>query len=324
MSFTKKIKLILKSVLLFFDLLGYKFFKKKNTIKSYNCLIELFCVTGGYSNSILNNLVKKKLTLNYLYKKDEIDSLNENGFIFKKKYFDKNLINDINSKILNLNGKYFGDQYTSKTCETLNVNQPKSATFRYDQNDLINIPEIQNIITDDYLLSLCSSYFKSLPIIDTFNLWWSFKSSLSDHEAAQKWHFDMDRLKWLKIFIHLTDINEKNGPHIFIKGTHKNFGIKENILRSGYSRIDDKIINNIYPQDRFKKFLGEKGSIVIEDTRGLHKGEVPTQNPRLILVLQYSTAIFGSDTCRIRFPKEKTKQFTDLLNSNPEIFENFV
>ena len=41
MSVTKKIKLILKSVLLFFDLLGYKFFKKKNTIKSYNCLIEL-------------------------------------------------------------------------------------------------------------------------------------------------------------------------------------------------------------------------------------------------------------------------------------------
>jgi hypothetical protein len=324
MLFAKKIKLILKSVLLFFDLLGYRFFKKKNTIKSYNCLIELFCLTGGYSNLILNNLVKKKLTLSYLHKKDEIDSLNENGFVFKKKYFDEYVINNINNKILELKGKYLGDQYVSKTCEPLNANQPKSATFRYDQNDLINIPEIQNIITDDYFLSLCSSYFKSLPIIDTISLWWSFKSSLPDHNAAQKWHFDMDRLKWLKIFIHLNDINEKNGPHIFIKGTHKNLGIKENILRSGYSRIDDKIINNIYPQDRFEKFLGEKGSIVIEDTRGLHKAEAPTHNPRLILVLQYSTAIFGANTPRIKFPKEKTKQFINLLNSNPEIFENFV
>jgi hypothetical protein len=79
-----------------------------------------------------------------------------------------------------------------------------------------------------------------------------------------------------------------------------------------------------YKQDRFKKFMGEKGSVLIEDTRGLHKGEVPIENPRLVLSLQFSTAIFGSNISRIKFPKEKTKQFTNLLNSEPKLFENFI
>ena len=44
----------------------------------------------------------------------------------------------------------------------------------------------------------------------------SAKSDKVDEHAAQMFHFDMDRPKWLKFFIYINDVNEKNGPHFFI------------------------------------------------------------------------------------------------------------
>jgi hypothetical protein len=213
----------------------------------------------------------------------------------------------------------------SSTPEKLNISKPKATIFRYDQNDLINLPEIQNILTNQYLLSIAEGYFKSLPIIDTFSAWWSFKTKddYVDHKAAQSWHFDMDRTKWLKIFIHLEDVSKDNGPHSFISGTHKNYGIDKIILKQGYKRIDNEIINRLYSKSKIVQFLGNKGSMLIEDTRGIHKGEPIRKGSRLLLQLQYSTAIFGSNINKIKLPSEKTNQFSNLQKINPQIFENF-
>lgn len=323
----KTIKLIFKLFLLAFDILAYKLFKKKNTKKSYSLLIELFCLTGGHSNTLINNLLKKKnnLTFDISGNKDEVEKLNNNGYIFKEKFFDKNIIDNINNKILTLNGKYDGDLINSSISEQLNISKPKATIFRYEQNDLINLPEIQNILTNKYILSIAEGYFKSLPIIDTFSAWWSFKvkNDDADHKAAQSWHFDMDRAKWLKIFIHLEDVKEDNGPHSFVSGTHKNHGIDKIILKQGYKRIENEIINCLYSKSKIIRFLGNKGSMLIEDTRGIHKGEPIRKGSRLLLQLQYSTAIFGSNINKIKLPTEKTNQFSNLQKLNPKIFENF-
>jgi len=313
--------------LLAFDILTYKLFKKKNTQKSYSLLIELFCLTGGLSNTLINNLLKKKnnFPFDISGKKDLIEKLNNNGYIFKEKFFDKNIIDNINNKLLKLNGKYDGDLIKCSISEQLNISNPKATIFRYDQNDLINIPEIQNILTDKYILTIAEGYFKSLPIIDTFSAWWSFKikDDFVDNKAAQSWHFDMDRTKWLKIFIHLQDVREDSGPHSFVSGTHKNYGIDKIILKQGYKRIENEIVNCLYSKNKIVKFLGNKGSMLIEDTRGIHKGEPIRNGSRLLLQLQYSTAIFGSNINKIKFPKIKTEQFLNLQKLNYRIFENF-
>ena len=48
-------------------------------------------------------------------------------------------------------------------------------------------------------------------------------SKKADSEAAQMFHFDLDRIKWLKFFIYLTDVKINSGPHVYVSGTHKPF-----------------------------------------------------------------------------------------------------
>lgn len=76
----------------------------------------------------------------------------------------------------------------------------------------------------------------------------------------------------IKFFIYLTDVMElKQGPYTFVKGSHK-----ENPYRSINSQLSEGLkiktetpvvnMNNIYP------ILAKKGSLVISDQSGFHRG----------------------------------------------------
>src|SRR4029079_18875375 len=122
------------------------------------------------------------------------------------------------------------------------------------------------------------------PIVEPIYLRWSTSlSSLASDEAAQRFHFDMDRLQWLKFFIYLTDVNEENGPHVFVKGTHRNNGIPKQFRQQGYARISDEEVSRFFPEDSIIKVTGSAGTIFAVDTRGLHKGMVVRAKDRLML-----------------------------------------
>lgn len=314
------------------EVLKYKFFKKKNTYLSYQYMIKLFALFDGVVINILskflsqekivfeNNYPNNFLFIDYDYDKINYDLLNCGYYLHKNK-IDKKLIDNINSEIIKINGKYSSDLYSSNNYEKFDTNNPKGVKFIYKTNDLIKIDAIQNLLLDKQILTIAQNYLEALPIIDIVTAWWSCPSQFADKNAAQYWHFDMDRPRWLKVFIFLTDCNIDNGPHSFIEGSHKNGGIT-NILRSkGYQRLSDEEINNFYSQKKIKTFVASKGSILFEDTRGLHKGIKLKSGNRLILQFQYSTALFGSDIQKIKLPQSNF--FLDIFNKNKKIFQNF-
>jgi len=61
----------------------------------------------------------------------------------------------------------------------------------------------------------------------------------------------------------------------------------------GYVRMTDQEVENCYSRDSFIEFTGGRGTIIAEDTRGLHKGQHVLQGDRLMLQLQYSNSLFG-------------------------------
>jgi hypothetical protein len=172
-------------------------------------------------------------------------------------------------------------------------------------------------------LQVANNYLESAPIIDEFSCWWTFPSKKPDLNSAQLWHFDMDRPKWLKVFIFLTDCSKNSGPHCYISKTHKNNSIPPEILKGGYSRIDDQLIYKLFSKQDIKTFIAKQGSILFEDTRGLHKGQNVQSGNRLMLMLQYSTAIFGSKSKKMPFPELPTKQFLDRKKNFSDLFINF-
>ena len=68
-------------------------------------------------------------------------------------------------------------------------------------------------------------------------------------------------------------------------------------------RIDDEEIKKCYDPKGIKIFCGDEGSIIIEDTFGLHKGVSPIKNSRMVLILIYGHGL-GIDIYKNSLIKE--------------------
>ncbi len=155
-------------------------------------------------------------------------------------------------------------------------------------------------------------------------MWWHTSySKVPDKDAAQFWHFDMDRIKWLKFFIYLTDVETTNGPHSFVEGSHRSGGIPTALLKKGYARLEDSEINANYSPDRVIEFAAPRGTVIAEDTRGLHKGKHVEHGDRLVLQLQFSNSLFGGNypPARMRVVEPKLKA---MQTQFPRIYSNYL
>ena len=72
------------------------------------------------------------------------------------------------------------------------------------------------------------------------------------------------------------------GPHRFVAGSHRSSG---RIFSRPYTEDE---IEDLYGRDKIVKLLGPKGTTFLEDTWGIHKGDIPTIRSRLLLQVEYS------------------------------------
>ncbi|MEZ7900483.1 MAG: phytanoyl-CoA dioxygenase family protein [Flavobacteriales bacterium] len=208
-----------------------------------------------------------------------------------------------------------------------NVSKIKGNTaWVTNQQDIIKIEEVQKLAFDQNLLNLVGHFLGSDPVLCQTNCWWSVnksthRSNLSGN--AQLFHQDTEYLKFVKVFIYLTDVEEKNGPHQYVQGTSK---IAQEKLGEGYtpsSRVEDEKVEQLFGKENILTFTGKKGSIIIEDTFGLHKGTPVIEGARLLLQLEYCNSLYFHAGYSFGFDGllEETKQ---LSKEHPRIFSNFT
>ncbi len=314
-------------LLLIFFVIIFKF-TKKNYNRSVPILVRLFCVTGGLSNDVVSFLtqskIKKKVEPQLEYKNikfsDINESLNNNGYYLFKDFLSSDVCEKLENYILNNSLVTKGDKNSDTSKEVFfDVSNSKNVLYEMKKNKILRSEIAQNLLFNKFFYQVAENYFKSTPFFDHISLAISAKSIKPDSEAAQMFHFDLDKPKWLKFFIYLNDVDENNGPHFFIPKTHKNFGIKNVIREKGYSRIDDEIISKYYSDIR--EIKGKRGTLLIEDTRGLHKGSVVKKNYRCIALLQFNNSNFGSENLKYKL-KIMKKNNLEFYNSNKNTFSN--
>lgn len=185
--------------------------------------------------------------------------------------------------------------------ETVSYENSKDKSIRFEPVDISvisNSPHLINLIKDPNFLHIANNYLGTKPILDLVLFWWSTSSrelKVSELEkvalknsAAQMFHFDMDRLKFLKFFIYINDVNESNGPHIYVKKTHNE--CPKYINHDG--RYSDEFIE-ANAKSEIVEIVGKAGTIIIADTRGLHKGKELENGERLIFQLEFANSDFG-------------------------------
>jgi hypothetical protein len=237
-----------------------------------------------------------------------VNELKNDGFCLLKIHQD--ICKGILEKLKNINLIERTTNNIVKYGETFKSN----SAWCKDQSDIINIPEVQTLISDEKLLYIIQEYLNVKPILCQTNLW--VTQNISNHKNdysinAQLFHRDFDHERWLKVFIYLNDVTDENGPHCFVKKSHLNVGT---IGRGAFIREEDSTILNHYPKENIVYHKGNQGTIIIEDTRGYHKGMPVISGERIILQLEYAiNNSFGKDQ-----PNMYIKNIEDSLKNSIE------
>lgn len=309
---------------------GIKIYQQtgKTPDETYQALISLYCLTNGrfnedYQENIkaANPPVNVSATLNGAIGAvdknafDAInDKLNEDGYITFDNKISESICDKLYTYAFNIGAK-IPPKYDSKIIyDPLN---PVAEIYRFDMDDLVNNEDVQALIMDPVLINVARNYLQCEPIFDFPAMWWSTAfSKEASSEAAQLYHFDMDRVKWLKIFIYLNEVTLDNGPHSYIRGSHKVGAKPSHILKRGYVRIEDKELASFYKQEDFVTLTGKKGEIFAGDTKCWHKGNPLKKGDRLVLEFQYTSSLFGANYPSLNVNTNGSDKFKKFCENN--------
>jgi ectoine hydroxylase-related dioxygenase (phytanoyl-CoA dioxygenase family) len=308
---------------------------------SYQAFIRLFCRTGGRSNDIMTRaiaLMDRPLEFpkpagqlgihDFRDAKSAADQIRTQGYFV----FPHRLADDVCERLLRFAlstsaaiRPMSGTPQTSAPCRSVyDRARPMAVRYDFDTSDVLACEDVQDLMANPSVLNVAQQYLGSTPIADVTSMWWHTAfSDQPDEEAAQFFHFDMDRIKWLKFFIYLTDVNAENGPHHFVAGSHRTGGIPAALLAKGYSRLTDDEVSQNFTPERLIEFVAPRGTILAEDTRGLHKGLEVRKGDRLMLQLQFSNCLFGGTYKPASF-RSMTTSLRETARRYPSIYMNYV
>lgn len=164
-----------------------------------------------------------------------------------------------------------------------------------DQNPLCQHPLFQTLAFDPYLLSVVAEYLGCQPIHVQTHAWFSLPCSTQRSQlssSAQMYHQDKEFIKFVKVFIYLSDVGPEQGPHCYIQGSHLDELHRQGVPFS--TRVTDADIGRYYDRSRQRTLTGPAGLIAFGDTSATHKGTPVLHGHRLLLQLEYAASLFIS------------------------------
>jgi hypothetical protein len=159
--------------------------------------------------------------------------------------------------------------------------QPDDMSFGIHlRENVLDCPHVMEFVCSPKIVRIAEDYLGCTPTLTCLGVQWSFPTKVPG--VAQKFHRDSEDWKYLRFIIYLTDVEQGGGPHVYIQGTHRE---KTPLRLKFYSNEE---ISHQYSADRVVKMFGKRGTGIVADTCGIHKGELPTSSPRLVLTFTFA------------------------------------
>lgn len=186
-----------------------------------------------------------------------------------------------------------GVERTLEGCQTLG---PQAS---YRLADVVAAPHLIELANREDVLTLMEAYLGCVPSIYSVNAFWTFPGHAELIPGLQTYHRDMDDFRFCTLFVFLTDLAPSDGAHHFVRGTHRIDLVEKQVreadpqadcaaalerLFAKVAAVDDATLAALHPQ--IETVAGAAGTAVLEDTYGLHKGDVP-QTKRLLAWIRY-------------------------------------
>lgn len=149
-----------------------------------------------------------------------------------------------------------------------------------------------NFALNRTFVGIANQYLQMCAKLRYYNVWLT-AASRSKARESQLWHFDREDNYILKVFLYLDDVDEGSGPFTYAPGTHgkgRHRTVKpEYFMEGGVMRTTDEQMAAVYPRDKWKVGIGNKGTIIFADTRGYHKGGEARTKDRLMFTCMYTS-----------------------------------
>jgi hypothetical protein len=307
--------------------------------EAYQALIALHCRSNGTTTDVLTELIRRfrrplKLDpvkgilapMSAEQRNSALAALREDGFVMLEARLPQEICAGLRAFGESAPAEPRGEGDTLPPFAVYNRAAPLARRYDFSEASLVAQRLVQQLMGDESLLAFAQSYFRAAPLFDFVTMWWStVYSAEPGSQAAQLFHFDFDRVKWLKFFFYLTDVTEKRGPHCFVRGSHRR-GLPGAgpLLARGYARLNDDEVAAAFGSDKIASITGKAGTIIAVDTRGFHKGLVPESGDRLVLQFQYSISEFGGAVPRCRLERIVAPELRTLLDRHPAVFARYL
>ena len=173
------------------------------------------------------------------------------------------------------------------------------------------LARLHELANDPKVIGVVSAYFGCKPYLDSIQAWWS-SSGHQEPEEAENFHRDNDSIRFLKLFLYATDVGLTNGPHVFVAGSHSSPRLNKR------GRLSDQEVENTFGREAIRYMTGVAGDAFLEDTYGIHKGQLPQEGRRLLIQFRYSVTETVFRSPLIVAPSEyyQSKLITSLLHEH--------
>jgi hypothetical protein len=159
---------------------------------------------------------------------------------------------------------------------------PDAHTLVVPDKNVVGCPHLLDIANHPTILGAVEGIFGCKPTIGYISAWWSIPTADGKPRHAENFHRDVDDVNFIKLFIYVTDVAAENGPHEYIRGSHDLPQLND------IKRYTDDEVLSAFGKERLMSFTGRAGTVFLENTFGLHRGQPVRAGRRLILQVVYS------------------------------------
>jgi hypothetical protein len=161
-------------------------------------------------------------------------------------------------------------------------NLPDSHFFIHDDQTVLSCPHALEIANNPKILAAMEAELGCKPTIGYMTAWWSVPTADGIALHAENFHRDVDDVKFIKLFVYLTDVDLENGPHDFIRGSHADPRLPR------IRRYTDKEMWDTFGNNALVRFTGKAGTAFLENTYGMHRGLHVRSGRRLMFQIIYT------------------------------------
>jgi hypothetical protein len=152
--------------------------------------------------------------------------------------------------------------------------------------------EINAFYEDPFITDLTSRYEKRA-IKSGFTMAARMKWKPDNLGSGGGWHRDDATRKQVKAIAYLSDVDDNNGPFQYLIGSHKPIDVLKKQwgydLKYKQNRFENEVVDEMIKDhpDRLRTFKAPAGTVIIVDTRGIHRGKPMEEGVRYALTNYY-------------------------------------